>query len=224
MKKPGPKPRIINTAWTSDLAYVVGIFASDGNLGNDGMYLNVTSKDKEMLVNVLTILHQTHIKIGEKMGGYGTQAYQIQFKSVVLYKWFISIGLTPNKSKTINTIKVPDKYFFDFLRGVWDGDGSIYSFWDTRWRSSFMFYISFASSSNLFLKWLQKTTLRLLNIHGTIATSKNSSVQHLRFAKKDSILLFDKMFSSNDPTYLTRKFTKAKKIFTINKRNTTKWK
>ncbi len=109
MAKPGPKPKFFDTRWTLELAYVVGIFASDGNLGRGGMYLNITSKDIDLLQTILKILHKEHIKIGSKKGSYDTIVYQIQFKSAVLHSWLVSIGLTPHKSQTISQLTIPEK-------------------------------------------------------------------------------------------------------------------
>lgn len=219
MKRRGPKPRYIDTTWTQKLAYIVGIFASDGNLGKDGMYLNVTSKDKIVLKNVLKILKQEHIKIGRKRGGSGSLAYCVQMKSVCLHSWLVSIGLTPNKSKILGSIDIPDDYFFDFLRGVWDGDGSIYSFWDKRWRSSYMYYISFSSASIDFLNWLNDVIFKLTGVSGKISLSTSAGVLQLRFAKKDSKIIFGEMFKKENIPHLPRKFKKAQEIFKIDKKN-----
>lgn len=219
----GPKPQHVDTTWTPELAYVVGIFASDGNLGKDGMYLNVTSRDKIILSTVLRVLDREHIRIGRKSNGSGSYAHCVQLKSVVLHAWLVSIGLTPNKSKTIGALDVPDRYFFDFLRGVWDGDGSIYAFWDTRWRSSYVYHLEFTSGSSAFLHWVQNTTTRLVNVRGHIGASSAARAMYLRFAQKDSRTIFKQMFPRRDIPHLPRKFTKAQKIFKINERNAQRW-
>lgn len=220
MGKRGPKPKYVDTTWTADLAYVVGVFASDGNLGKDGMYLDVTSVDKEMLENVKNILGIT-VKIGKKKSGHGNFAYRIQFKRVMLHKWFMSIGLTPNKSHTIGAIDVPDKFFFDFFRGTWDGDGSIYSYFDPRWKSSFMYYISIASSSIKFLEWLQSQTQSSSQVKGSITRGTRDAFQ-LKFAKREAKIIFDRMFHKDGLPHLPRKFAKAQKIFRIDKANNKK--
>lgn len=43
-----------------------------------------------------------------------------------LADWFISKGCTPNKSLTLKFPTVPEKYIPDFIRGCWDGDGTVY--------------------------------------------------------------------------------------------------
>lgn len=211
MKRRGPKPRAIDTTWRPELAYVVGIFASDGNLGRDGMYLDVTSKDKDILENILSILDMNHIKIGKKNNGSSNEAYRIQFKRVLFYKWLMSIGLTPDKSKTISALDIPDQFFFDFLRGEWDGDGTIYCCKDNRWKNSYVVTLGFASGSRAFLEWLQ------IEINKRIATTghihKGKRALQLRYARKDSRKVFDAMFYENGLPHLHRKFTKSQKIF-----------
>lgn len=85
-----------------------------------------------------------------------------------LYNWLVDIGLTPNKSKTIGKLKIPEEYFFDFLRGCFDGDGSIYAYWDPRWESGYVFHISFVSVSPSFLEWLQDIVEKLSTVKGRI--------------------------------------------------------
>lgn len=215
--KRGAKPqKRIAIQWTPDFAYALGLLTTDGNLSKDGRHLNFTSKEKELVKLFSTCLNLQN-KIGRKISGFtGKKIYfQIQFGDVEFYKWCLGIGLKPNKSKTLTKLKVPDKYFFDFLRGCFDGDGSIYAYWDPRWHSSYMFYLAFASGSLDFLKWLQDTTGRLIKIPGKIQLS--GRVWQLRFAKKDTLAIINKMYRSKNIPYLKRKFTKAKKIFEIEK-------
>lgn len=214
MGKRGPQPRYVDTTWTPELAYVVGMIASDGNLGRDGMYIDVSSADRETIETVKNILCLDN-KIGTKNNG---AAYRIQFKSKGWHTWLQEIGLTPCKSKTLGCLEIPDAIFFDFLRGVWDGDGCIYSYFDPRWRSSFMFYISFASASPIFLSWLQQTVERLAGIKGKITGPAKSTYQ-LRFAKETSTKLFKKMFHCKGVPHLPRKLAKAQKIFKLDRDN-----
>ena len=43
-----------------------------------------------------------------------------------MYMNLIDIGLSPNKSRTIEFPIIPDEYIRHFIRGCWDGDGSVY--------------------------------------------------------------------------------------------------
>lgn len=198
--------------WLPPLAYAIGLIASDGNLSKDKRHIEFTSKDKE-LVKIFKRNLNLRNKIGYKMrSSSSNQRYpRIQFGDVIFYKWLIKIGLTPNKSGTLSALKIPNKYFFDFLRGYFDGDGSFYSYWDRRWKSSFMFYTTFASGNLIFIKWLRERIKKLLNIKGYINPNGTRQTWELKFAKKESKILLSKLYYSNKIPFLKRKYNKIKK-------------
>lgn len=176
MAKRGPKPKkLVNTEWSANMAYAVGLLATDGCLATGQTLIDLTSKDKEQLQNFNKCIG-IDLKISRKNIGFQNEAWRVQIKNRIFYDFLLSIGLTPIKSKTIKRISVPDQYFMDFLRGCFDGDGSFYSYWDTRWKSSFMFYISFASASEQFILWMQEEICKRLNIKGHITKSKKKII------------------------------------------------
>lgn len=122
-----------------------------------------------------------------------------------------------NKSKTLGKLNIPDEYFFDFLRGHFDGDGSFYSYWDLRWRSSFMFYITFISASKRHLIWLQNNLIRLLGVEGVIQPSDRTWI--LRFAKRESLKIICQIYHTDDIPCLTRKREKIRKALSIDEKN-----
>lgn len=201
----------IKTEWTSNLAYIVGLIATDGNLSNDGRHIDFTSKDIQLIKSFKKCLGIKN-KIGFKRGSFSDKKYpRIQFGDIAFYKWLVSIGITPQKSKTIGKLKILDKYFFDFLRGHFDGDGCCYSYWDKRWRSSFMFYINFISASEDHILWLDSKIKKLSKIKGVIRKEKGP-IYSLKFAKEGSRALISKMYYKNDLPCLLRKKNKLKKI------------
>ncbi|PIP30824.1 hypothetical protein COZ22_02265 [bacterium (Candidatus Howlettbacteria) CG_4_10_14_3_um_filter_37_10] len=189
--------------WSSDLAYAVGLITADGCLSKDGRHIELTSKDIEQLENFQKCLG-IKVKIGWKTSGYNDQRHtRVQFGDVVLYRWLLSIGLKPNKSKTLGPLKIPNKYFFDFLRGYFDGDGSTYSYWDPRWKSSFMFYLQFVCGSKEYLNWLQKSIKSLAGVDGTIGRA--TRCYNLVYAKKASKEIIQHMYKNEKSIFLTRK-------------------
>src|SRR3989338_7960663 len=155
MKVRGARPRRKDEIkWSSDIAYAVGLITTDGCLSNDGRHIIFVSKDREQLKNLMSAL-KIRVKIGNTISGYtGKPTTRIQFGDVKLYRFLLEIGLMPNKTKILTSISVTDEYFFDFLRGHFDGDGSFYSYWDPRWKSSYMFYTVFISASKNHINWL----------------------------------------------------------------------
>ena len=151
----GPKPKgKVNIKWSPNFAYAIGLLASDGCLYNNGRHISLTSLDVEQLHNFNKAL-SIKVKISTKKSGYGKHCTHIQFSDVLFHRFLISIGVTPTKSKTLSKVNVPGVYFFDFLRGCFDGDGCFYSYWDPRWRSSHMFYLTFSSASLKHIEWLR---------------------------------------------------------------------
>lgn len=217
MGKRGPKPKgRVDITWRPELAYALGLLASDGSLSKDGRHIDFTSADIENIQNFQICLGLFDIKIGTKRSTHDshTNYYRLQFGDVLFYQWLLTIGFTTNKSLTISQIEIPKEYFFDFLRGEWDGDGTIYCSKDKRWKSSYIVSLGFASCSMIFLKWLQLEINKRLGTTGYIC--QGVRVLQLRYARADSRKVFDAMFYRADLPHLPRKLAKAQEIFTIN--------
>ena len=205
--------------WRSGLAYAIGLLTTDGSLSIDGRHINLTSKDIDQIKTFARILGLKN-KIGLKLSSYNPMGkyYQIQFGNVELYKFLLSVGLTPNKTKTLGSLEIPDKYFGDFLRGHLDGDGCTYSYWDPRWKSSFMFYTVFMSASREHLEWIKSQIKRIYGVEGRI-TYHRKSIFHLRFAKNASLVLLGRIYYRSDVSCLERKRSKIMSALgIINKR------
>lgn len=219
MGKRGPKPKkVIDTTWRAELAYAVGLLASDGCLSKDGRHIDLTSADKEQLETFRKCIGLPLLPITTKCGGSTLKKYfRVQVSSVAFYLWLQDIGMTTQKSKTIARLQIPGEFFADFLRGEWDGDGTIVGEWDTRWKSSYYFSIGFASGSRAFLEWLEKEIYQHIGRHGSI--SEGIRGYQLRYPKEGTLKLFAFMFYNAKVPYLPRKFAKAQKIFSIDAHN-----
>jgi len=212
MGKPKEKVKI---EWSPDFAYAVGLLVTDGNLSPDGRHIHFTSKDKDMIDNFHRALGITN-PVGMKSSGFSNKrVYYTQFSDIHFYQFLMKIGLMPNKSKRLKDIDLPKEYFFDFLRGHFDGDGSSTSFWDPRWKNSFLLYLSFTSASRSHLEWLRREIRSRIGISGHISSSKESKADSLRYAKKEAVVLLKKMYHSPGVICLKRKHLKIIRAFAI---------
>jgi hypothetical protein len=207
MKKRGSRPKGREVVWSPELAYAIGLMATDGSLSKDGRHLDFTSKDRSLIETLTACIGLQHLKIGIKQAGqpHRNKAYRVQWGDVRLYNFLLSIGLTPNKTKTIGSVVVPRRYYFDFLRGHFDGDGSFFSYHDPRWRSSFMFYLSFVSASPAHIKWLQSENEKLVGVKGHITSANERSVLQLKYAKRETLILLAHMYAHPGSACLKRK-------------------
>ncbi len=199
--------------WSPDFAYAIGLLTTDGCLSSDGRHFDLTSKDIQLLKTFKKCMG-LDVKIGYKTSSFSRdKCPHIQFGNVKLYKWLLKIGLMPNKTKIVGVLDIPDKFFFDFLRGHFDGDGCFYSFWDKRWPNSFMYYVDFLSASLKHIKWIRESLKRLLGIKGALRFER--TVWKLKNAKRESLFLLRRMYRSKDVPCLLRKRKKIEKAVSL---------
>ena len=202
----------VSLIWNNNLAYVIGVIATDGNLSPDLRHLNITSKDYEMLTNCKKCLGINN-KIGKKSRGGSKEKkyYVLQFGDKNFFEFLLKLGLTPKKSKTIGKLKIPKKYFPHFLRGCIDGDGSI-SIWSHPESRYPQYTVRLCSASKKFLDWILLCCKNLFVIKGgSVLRLQKSAVHILRFGNSDSVELL-KMIYLKDVVCLSRKKRIALKI------------
>ncbi|MBI2062678.1 MAG: hypothetical protein HYT61_00305 [Candidatus Yanofskybacteria bacterium] len=205
----GRVQRKVSTMWCNDLAYAIGLITADGCLNKDRRHIWFSSKDLQLIETFKKSLHLSN-KIGKYARGGETEKryYCITFGDIYIYRFLNDIDLTPAKSKTIKRVKVPRLYFPDFLRGLFDGDGTFYTFRDKRWPSSFSFKLSIASASLDFLTWLKNKLTQYYSVMGYL--HKGSGVWNLEYVKGDTKKLFSTMYYPSHRLRLNRKYRKIK--------------
>lgn len=219
----GPRPRgrlqgaaLAPEAWSIELAYAVGLIATDGNLSPDGRHLAIPSKDLQLLESLRRCLGLEN-RIVRQANGRG-HIYRLQWGDRRFYDWLLSIGLTPAKSLTLGPLAVPDGYFADFFRGCVDGDGTILVYTDrfhTIKNDRYVYqrlYVSLLSGSRPFLGWIQRTIHRLLGVNGSINEHRRPGrrpTYGLRYAKGESIRLLAWIYRATHAPCLVRKRNKA---------------
>ncbi|MBX4205844.1 hypothetical protein KW795_01465 [Candidatus Microgenomates bacterium] len=221
-----PKKRLqrIDFQWSSNLAYAVGLITTDGNLSPDHRHISLTSKDVQLLKTFKQCLNIKNRICKNTKGTFpgSTYAFKVSFGNVVLYDWLIKIGLMPKKSLVIGKLKIKDKYFKDFLRGHLDGDGSIFTYIDDY--SAYLnpkyvykrLYVTFISSSENHIIWLQNKIIRLLKVTGSKSVKRSksqvgtSNQYVIRFSKKEAIKLLNQIYYKPNLPCLKRKYNIAK--------------
>lgn len=212
--------------WTPELAYAIGLLVTDGSMSSDGRHIMLRSAEKEQIENFKKCLKiDNKIGISNNSGWSKNISYRIQIGNVLLYRWFLTIGIYPNKTYSIGAINIPDKYFKDFLRGHLDGDGCITSYQDhynTFKKPDYIYtrlFIRFISASKTHIIWLRDNIRRIINVKGDLCELKpkrnyqTTSIWQLKFMKKASLKLIPWIYYSKDIPCLMRKRIKAENIF-----------
>src|SRR3990167_10157866 len=89
MGKRGPKPgfnakRRISESWSSELAYAVGLLATDGCLSPPGHLIDLTSNDREQLENFSRCVGVDY-RITVKGSSTTKKSLRVQFRNVIFY-------------------------------------------------------------------------------------------------------------------------------------------
>ena len=171
--------------------YLVGLITSDGCLRSDGRHIDITSKDYKFLLAIKNRFGFIN-KIGTKYNSNGKQAFHIQIANKNFYDHLLSIGLTPQKSLTLDALRVPNQFFNDFLRGIIDGDGCIRAWMHPSNRRT-QWSLRIYSGSRVFIRWLKETVETLFKIKGKIYQEKNN-VWILKHGKLAAQILLKKCY------------------------------
>ena len=194
--------------WSCDMAYILGFIVTDGCLvehKNGYHALNITNKNKEILQAILREMGSNHkISIKSRGGTPNLKYFQIQIRDKILYSDLLKLGLTPRKSKTVTMPSVPPKFFADFARGCFDGDGGV-SYWkEPRWKHSWQIRTTFASGSKKFLVALKSLLHKYAGIRlGKIWSRKSG--HELHYGIRDSVTFYNYIYKDTPDLYLKRK-------------------
>ena len=97
--------------------------------------LSISQKEPELLNKVLALMEcnaelyfsnrREYVNKKDKKIVSG-EVYFFHITDNELYNDLVNIGLTPDKSLTMKFPDIPNEYVRHFIRGCWDGDGSVY--------------------------------------------------------------------------------------------------
>ena len=123
--------------WSTEMAYVLGLIYTDGNLhirkassGYETGILTFAQKDKELVEKFLGLMDcNATIRYRKRREMEKTTAGELYYFSIGnndLANDLIRLGVTPNKSLEMQFPNIPDEFLRHFVRGLFDGDGSVY--------------------------------------------------------------------------------------------------
>lgn len=208
-----------NVIDTGNKAYFVGFIAADGCLYNNEndlsqqkrIRISIHHKDKKILD-----IFNREIDTDKPIILYKTYA-NVEISSSTMFNDLLKIGLAPRKTYGNTIADIPPHLFNHFLRGYFDGDGSISKRENNNCETS-RFTISIAGY-RINMEKIQKY-LEQLNILTTFIVDKrkNKYTQDNDFGSltapnRMAIYSFLKMiYRDSNGTYLDRKYELAKKF------------
>jgi predicted DNA-binding protein YlxM (UPF0122 family) len=188
-------------AWSADMAYVLGLLITDGCVSDSGN-VAFSINDKDLLEKVRSAMGSNH-KI--EPSKHQKNLYVFHFARENMVKKLEAFGMIPRKSLVVKFPDVPFEYIPDFLRGVFDGDGSVFF----SKQNPPKLVTKFISGSESFILDLENN-LNKLGLPGRKIykqKTKNGVSYTIVFGHKDSIKLFEILYGNRQNSlFLDRKY------------------
>lgn len=195
--------------WSSEMSYVLGFVAADGNICHSGKAhtLHIASDDIDVIEKIKPVMDYSG-PIHKKLRLNGKISYSLRICDQTIFNDLKKLGITERKSLTLSP-KVNKAFVIDFLRGFFDGDGTVY-LRNTKYPSRLG--VVFYTASRLMAKFIHST---LKNLLGEISTSsiqsRTTKYKNLYYSislgHKASLKLYS-AFYANTTLYMNRKFQK----------------
>jgi len=187
---------------TEAKAYFLGLMYADGSVFKDGFYLKM--KDEDILITFKKVLKaEQNVKYRNYDNYY---SYQLFISSQKMSEDLVNKGCFINKTYTLKfptEEQVPKELQRHFIRGYFDGDGSL-----SLSNNISTCRIDFTSASTDILKELRKIIATKAISTGSLSKeSGKSNTWHLRFGGKQVKQLLEWFYKSST-VFLKRKYDK----------------
>ncbi|MFH1785534.1 MAG: LAGLIDADG family homing endonuclease [Candidatus Micrarchaeota archaeon] len=140
--------------WTKSMAYLLGWMFSDGNMADDcrSFRLKLAIKDQGILYVLKRAMNaNVPIRVHSQLvpsKKYYAQYANLRVTNIEMYNDLVRLGCTQNKVHKFIPPNIPPVFVSHFIRGYFDGDGSIY------FNKPNTIRIRFVGSNRTFILWL----------------------------------------------------------------------
>ena len=187
--------------WSAEMAYVLGLIYTDGNLhirkdksGYDLGILSFGQKDIELVEKFLKLMNcDATIRYRERRELESTTAGELYYFCIGnndIANDLVRLGVTPNKSLDMQFPDIPDDYLRHFVRGFFDGDGSV--FLDQGKYIRIMLLSGSISFMETLNEKLSSSGLPMRNIYGDYKQQRNA--HYIRYGTKHALKFFNLIY------------------------------
>lgn len=203
-----------------ETAYILGLFAADGNIKGTRFSICLNHKDKDLLLSIRQILGSSApLKFipsrKNKHGILSNDMWALSVCSKILTESIKDLGFVENKtSHGFNLPNWEDRLVWHFIRGYFDGDGSYCHRSSPKKTSNKMYMsktytISFCSKTNICLLQIMQF-LEKFGIRSSVYIYKKKDVYYLSITGLKNVKLCYTHLYTNASIFMLRKKEKFK--------------
>lgn len=205
-KRPSISNETAFDEYSEEACYWAGFLAADGCVdAKNRVRVMLKYDDLNHLEKLKTFLKSTHT-ISTNTDTYNRCSFELTSPHIC-DMLDINYGIIPNKTyKLAFPRHIPAKYLVHYIRGYFDGDGSICESFSNKNSVTASIYATFASGSRYFSKSLFGYLQDILKLGGHLQEFEGSTKWQLKFNTNDAKTLLHYMYEGSD-VYLDRKYT-----------------
>lgn len=197
---------------TAKSAYWLGMLAADGNMRKNrhGVKLNLKEEDKYLVEQfaldcgffIVDVKKSNHKKYNKN---YSNQYIFCMWRKEP-HEDLFKMGLRPNKTLSIDETIIPKKYVSHFVRGLFDGDGTVGCYKYKRNKNNIVTRISICGQKKFLL-----SLSKIIPAKGYLIKNGKNCYK-LDFNKKSEIIILIKWMYKNKNRYMIRKYNICMKM------------
>lgn len=202
--------------WSNDMAYILGLWYADGYITKAGnrktcfvFSIALHNNDTKMLEQIMSKMNSNY-----KIMKHSESVKYFKISSKSIYDDIVSLGGCEQKSLALKFPQnLPNEFIPDFIRGYFDGDGSIsyHAYWNT-------YRTTFTCGTKQFLEEIHKRLKQIDNSFlGQLTFHNNefNGIYNLTFYKHDTLKFAKIIYSNPDCLYLERKYNNFIKAYEL---------
>jgi LAGLIDADG-like domain len=193
--------------WSSDMAYILGLISSDGAVTKGKKSFSKwkialkNDKANTILLNQVRNIISYEGKLHTSKTSEGFENVSLTINSKKMVDKLFEYGITNLKSLVISMPKdIPDEFIMDFIRGYFDGDGSIAITYPTNKyqvkTKTPQLRLRIVSGSEIILQQFSEAINRLSNgdIKQKKISQRKKNLYELEYSTFDSIKVYELMY------------------------------
>lgn len=214
-------PYHFNEHWLDELDcaekfYFLGFFAADGC--NSKKYNNVKIKlqtgDLELLEKFKVLLESDRpiYNVHQKETKNRKESFAVNFELTSKYfcEKLEELGLSERKTYTLQLPDyIPDKYFRDYVRGLFDGDGNISVSYINKPKG-----LSSIAGNPKFLLQVKEKLEKFLSVH-VVYQEKNENCGYIKINRQEDLKVFLDWMYKDSNLYMERKYQKYLEFLSV---------